>query len=605
MSQIHPCQDNSELSPLYPSRGLHLKPIARLNVSVHYPELKQSLTTGGKSISSWDIMERIKSLVSPENFIFLRVVKNTLEFIRFEGDLESREILKKIITRLDGKTMKVTGFKEALKIRCAESKLIFPSKYDWDSYFRDAKNMNEMKAGERPDTIHFQNLPSKWFCEGGRPTSQDNDKPMPSEKFFRRLWSVFGEVRCVDIPVCDKYRSQISTAVRGINTFTFSNDNVFEAYVQYKDYMSFVKAMDALRGCSLFYQESPIGKYYVANIKVDFDKSKHLSDESIRKRKAERNRLSEKDNVKKTAEKLSKFEAEVKEQKQNEREKKETEKNLAKIEYKIAMEERKYLIARRKLEAIRLMDYLFETIKTNIVTTAEKKRVLKEKTKQEMKRLEKLVIQKNTKEEQEILQANKQSKPPKVRKMQSVVKVHEEDDKDDHNTTPPPQSGEPAKENQIDDSEKKVTNSGPHFDNRYLGDWELKAKSHGGSVVKVPSNYVPVSAYRGQGRGRGMHFRGRGRGISEPYSGSHAHHRDGRFEYSNNYPYPSELPPTPYNRDHRGYDYNRGPPFQRRSEPEQFQNGPEPTVRHDFSYLDELDRAYEKYFSSITKRHNE
>lgn len=60
------------------------------------------------------------------------------------------------------------------------------------------------------------------------------------------------------------------------------------------------------------------------------------------------------------------FEAEVKEQKQNEREKKETEKNLAKIEYKIAMEERKYLIARRKLEAIRLMDYLFETIKVFI-----------------------------------------------------------------------------------------------------------------------------------------------------------------------------------------------------------------------------------------------
>lgn len=75
-----------------------------------------------------------------------------------------------------------------------------------------------------------------------------------------------------------------------------------------------------------------------------------------------------------------------------------------------------------------------------------------------MKRLEKLVIQKNTKEEQEILQANKQSKPPKVRKMQSVVKVHEEDDKDDHNTTPPPQSGEPAKENQIDGMPLKIQN---------------------------------------------------------------------------------------------------------------------------------------------------
>lgn len=57
------------------------------------------------------------------------------------------------------------------------------------------------------------------------------------------------------------------------------------------------------------------------------------------------------------------MEAEVKEKKLQEKERKESEKNLAKIEYKIAMEERKYLIARRKLEAIRLMDYLFETIK--------------------------------------------------------------------------------------------------------------------------------------------------------------------------------------------------------------------------------------------------
>ncbi len=61
--------------------------------------------------------------------------------------------------------------------------------------------------------------------------------------------------------------------------------------------------------------------------------------------------------------KFYRFEAEVKEQKEHEKEKKAADKNLAKIEYKIEMEERKYLIARRKLEAIRLMDYLFETIK--------------------------------------------------------------------------------------------------------------------------------------------------------------------------------------------------------------------------------------------------
>jgi arginine/serine-rich splicing factor 17 len=102
MNQIHPCKDDSELTPLYPSRGLFLKPIARINVSVHYPELKASLSTGAKSVSSWDIMERIKALVAPETFVSLRVVKNTLEFIRFEGDLENRTVLKKIIQRLDG-----------------------------------------------------------------------------------------------------------------------------------------------------------------------------------------------------------------------------------------------------------------------------------------------------------------------------------------------------------------------------------------------------------------------------------------------------------------------------------------------------------------------
>lgn len=45
--------------------------------------------------------------------------------------------------------------------------------------------------------------------------------------------------------------------------------------------------------------------------------------------------------------------------------KKETDKSQAKLDYKIAMEERKYVIARRKLEAIRLMDYLFERLKVS------------------------------------------------------------------------------------------------------------------------------------------------------------------------------------------------------------------------------------------------
>jgi len=169
--------------------------------------------------------------------------------------------------------MKVTGFKEQLKIKTSETKLVFPSKYDWDSFFRDAKNMNEMKAGERPDTIHFQNLPVKWFtADETVPSStlSEDKKLLPSERFFKKVWEGFGDVRAVDIPACDPYRSSMSQATSGIKTFaSFSDDSMFEGYVQYKDYISFVKAMDALRGTWIFYQErGHNGKSYVANVKV-------------------------------------------------------------------------------------------------------------------------------------------------------------------------------------------------------------------------------------------------------------------------------------------------------------------------------------------------
>jgi hypothetical protein len=37
---------------------------------------------------------------------------------------------------------------EPLKMKAAEARLAFPTRNDWDAYFRDAKHMNEMKAGK-------------------------------------------------------------------------------------------------------------------------------------------------------------------------------------------------------------------------------------------------------------------------------------------------------------------------------------------------------------------------------------------------------------------------------------------------------------------------
>lgn len=89
-----------------------------------------------------------------------------------------------------------------MTVRAAETRCVFPTKNDWDTFFRDAKNMNEMKPGERPDTIHVKNLPTAWFMDSA--DSDNLDKP--SERILKECYEMFGTVRLTDIPMLDKYR---------------------------------------------------------------------------------------------------------------------------------------------------------------------------------------------------------------------------------------------------------------------------------------------------------------------------------------------------------------------------------------------------------------
>ena len=64
--------------------------------------------------------------------------------------------------------------------------------------------MNEMKPGERPDTIHIAGVPTKWFLD-----AQDRSgvcKDRPSEYVLKKVFGTFGEIRCIDIPILDPYR---------------------------------------------------------------------------------------------------------------------------------------------------------------------------------------------------------------------------------------------------------------------------------------------------------------------------------------------------------------------------------------------------------------
>lgn len=75
---IQAIDDVADCVPLYLPHSLYLKPIARLNVSVALPS---KIT--GKSISNFEIMERMRSIILPDRFSVLRVSWSTkLEVIK-------------------------------------------------------------------------------------------------------------------------------------------------------------------------------------------------------------------------------------------------------------------------------------------------------------------------------------------------------------------------------------------------------------------------------------------------------------------------------------------------------------------------------------------
>lgn len=272
--------DTSEAVELCPAYGLYLKPITKMTISVALPQLKQP----GKSISNWEVMERLKGMVHNHQFSTLRISKSTMDFIRFEGEVENKSLVKSFLACLDGKTIKLSGFSDILKVRAAEFKIDFPTRHDWDSFFRDAKDMNETLPGERPDTIHLEGLPCKWFA------LKESGSEKPSEDVLVKVFEKFGEIRNVDIPMLDPYREEMTG--RNFHTFSFGGHLNFEAYVQYREYVGFIQAMSALRGMKLMYKGED-GKAVACNIKVSFDSTKHLSDASIKKRQLERQKLQE------------------------------------------------------------------------------------------------------------------------------------------------------------------------------------------------------------------------------------------------------------------------------------------------------------------------
>ncbi|XP_026232994.1 A-kinase anchor protein 17A [Anabas testudineus] len=422
--------DTSEAVCLSAEYNLYLKPIAKMTVSVALPQLKLP----GKSISNWEVMERVKAMVAPEQFSALRISKSTMDFIRFEGEVENKMMVKNLLGRLDGKTIKLSGFTDVLKVRAVENKVDFPTRHDWDSFFRDAKDMNETLPGERPDTIHLEGLPCRWFSQ------KDSQYPdRPSEEVLIAVFQTFGKVRNVDIPMLDPYREEMLD--KNFSTFSFGGHLNFEAYVQYQEYCGFTKAMDTLRAMKLMLKGDD-GKAVACNIKVTFDTNKHLSESAIKKRSLERMKLQELERQKEEQKRREKEEEErrkeeerkQKEQEEEEKERRKEEKlrkreqklrereerrNLKrvrrqqeeeqkKLQMKIAMEERRLLLAQRNLESIRLIAELLARAKAMKQQQQQKERAEREeqerqeraRQKEELARLQQLEACRRKQEEE-------------------------------------------------------------------------------------------------------------------------------------------------------------------------------------------------------------
>ncbi|KAL6084109.1 hypothetical protein STEG23_026107 [Scotinomys teguina] len=483
MSAATIVHDTSEAVALCPALGLYLKPIARMTISVALPPRKPP----GRSISTWEVMERLKAMAAaahPAPFSALRIAKSTLDFIRLEGEVEHRGLVRAFLGLLDGKTIKLPGFADALRVRAAEFRPDAPSRRDWDAFFRDAPDMDEARPGERPDTVHLEGLPCRWFapragaseggdansggdggCNGGNggnnggngenstnnggtggnnsdngensgknggnnascggyggnsgrnsgnPTNHGSTGPSPSslgsgerpsEAVLRQAFGAFGEIRQVDIPMLDPYREEMTG--RSFQTFSFGGHLQFEAYVQYREYAGFLRAMAALRGAKLMFKGED-GKAVACNIKVTFDSTKHLSDASIRRRQLERQKLQElerrreeqKRREREAEERRRAEERKQKEQEEQERARRKEEKlrrreqrqrarasrrhrrraeRLAaeeqqRLQARVRLEERRLLLAQRNLQSVRLVAALLRRAKAACLAQRQEER---------------------------------------------------------------------------------------------------------------------------------------------------------------------------------------------------------------------------------------
>ena len=102
------------------------------------------------------------------------------------------------------------------------------------------------------------------LASGSSASTSDDKENKPSLEILQQVFSTFGEIRCCDIPCLDPFY----TANRTLgNSAPPTQDTTFTAYIQYSEYIGFVKAMDACRNMKLMLVDES-NAAFTASIKV-------------------------------------------------------------------------------------------------------------------------------------------------------------------------------------------------------------------------------------------------------------------------------------------------------------------------------------------------
>ncbi|KAM6427315.1 A-kinase anchor protein 17B-like isoform 2-T8 [Liasis olivaceus] len=378
--------DPSEAMELCASQQLYLKPVAKLTISVVLPEH----TGSTRAFSKWEVMDKLKNMICPDQFTSVKVSKSTKGFIRFEGEAETKRLVCSLKEKLHGKMIKLNGFKDDLQVVATEAPPDCPPSQESESGTKSRKLLEEQLKEAVADCLHLEGLPCKWFALRG------SDSETPSEDVLRAVFGSFGKIKNVDIPMLDPYREEMVGG--SMNNFIFRGLRTFEAFVQYQESKSFARAMETLKGMKLMFKGDD-GKALACNIKVTSDTTSHFSENAIKQRTLERltlqglererkreenrgrkgtERKRRDDDDKKVGEGKRKSKIKRREKRQIDRDEKRPRKHLKVTageelwsEDMPEWEERKYLLAQRRVESIRLLTVLLSQIKNFVLSPGQ------------------------------------------------------------------------------------------------------------------------------------------------------------------------------------------------------------------------------------------